>query len=67
MFGFPVSGMETVRLLGHQVSGPELWTGGGFGPEAGLVVIPGILVGTGLVYWYTRGRFAKKEVVNDDE
>jgi len=67
VFGFPVSGMETVKLLRHQVSGPELWTGGGFGPEAGLVVIPGLLVGLAFVYGYTRNRLSTKEVVINDE
>jgi membrane protease YdiL (CAAX protease family) len=56
VFGFPVSGMETVSFLRTTVDGPDLWTGGVFGPEAGLVVIPGLLVGAGLVYVYTRGR-----------
>ena len=54
VFGFPVSGLGTFRLLLHNVSGPELWTGGIFGPEAGLVIIPTLLIGAGLVYGYTR-------------
>jgi hypothetical protein len=58
VFGFPVSGMDTVRLLVHQVSGPELWTGGGFGPEAGLVLLPGLALGFILVAIYTRGRLS---------
>jgi membrane protease YdiL (CAAX protease family) len=54
VFGFPVSGLETYRLLRHTVSGPGLWTGGAFGPEAGLLVIPAMLLGSILVYAYTR-------------
>jgi membrane protease YdiL (CAAX protease family) len=54
VFGFPVSGLETFRLLRHTVSGPELWTGGGFGPEAGLLVLPALLLGAVLVYGYVR-------------
>ncbi len=54
VFGFPVSGLETYRLLLHTVSGPEIWTGGAFGPEAGLLVIPAMLMGALLVYGYTR-------------
>jgi membrane protease YdiL (CAAX protease family) len=54
VFGFPVSGLETYRLLHHTVIGPELWTGGAFGPEAGLLVIPALLLGALLVYGYTR-------------
>ncbi len=56
VFGFPVSGLDTYRLLRQTVNGPELWTGGAFGPEAGLLVIPALLLGTLLVYGYTRLR-----------
>ena len=54
VFGFPVSGLDTFHLLQHTVSGPELWTGGAFGPEAGLLVIPAIILGSLLVVAYTR-------------
>lgn len=54
VFGFPVSGIDTFHLLNHTVSGPVLWTGGGFGPEAGLLVIPAMLLGSILIYGYTR-------------
>ncbi|PJH75648.1 MAG: CPBP family intramembrane metalloprotease domain-containing protein [Anaerolineae bacterium CG_4_9_14_0_8_um_filter_58_9] len=53
VFGFPVSGMDFYRLVRQTVSGPELWTGGAFGPEAGLVVLPALLVGAVLVYVYS--------------
>ena len=52
VFGFPVSGMEFYRLIRHTVSGPELWTGGAFGPEAGLVVLPALALGAVLVHTY---------------
>lgn len=54
VFGFPVSGLDIYRLTRITVNGPELWTGGAFGPEAGLVVLPGLLLGTGLIYTYTK-------------
>jgi hypothetical protein len=41
-------------LLRHTTSGPELWTGGAFGPEAGLLVIPAIILGSLMVIAYTR-------------
>jgi len=56
VFGFPVSGMDVYRLTHISVDGPVLWTGGAFGPEAGFVVVPALLLGTGLIWVYTRGR-----------
>ena len=56
VFGFPVSGMDVFRLTRINVDGPVLWTGGTFGPEAGFVVIPALLLGAGLIRIYTRGR-----------
>jgi membrane protease YdiL (CAAX protease family) len=56
VFGFPVSGLDSFRLIQVTVSGPEQWTGGLFGPEAGLIVLPGMLVGAGLIYLYSRIR-----------
>ena len=53
-FGFPVSGLDIYRLMHITVNGPELWTGGAFGPEAGLVLLPGLLLGTILVFVYSR-------------
>ena len=54
VFGFPVSGLETFRLLRHTVNGPETWTGGIFGPEAGLIIIPALILGSLLVFAYAR-------------
>jgi len=46
VYGFPVSGiMPTTHLLAIQQSGPDLWTGGAFGPEAGLICILWMLIG----------------------
>jgi len=54
VFGFQVSGLENLHPLVIQtVQGPDLLTGARFGPEAGLVVVPGLLLGTALIYWYT--------------
>ena len=54
IFGFPVSGLDIYPLTQITVKGPELWTGGAFGPEAGLVVLPALALGMGLIYWYSR-------------
>jgi membrane protease YdiL (CAAX protease family) len=56
VFGFPVSGLDIYPLLRINVHGPELWTGGAFGPEAGLIVLPSLIVGGILIYLYTMRR-----------
>ena len=53
-FGFPVSGLDIFQLTRINVSGPELWTGGAFGPEAGLVLLPGFYLAQRLVFAYSR-------------
>ena len=56
VFGFPVSGLDIYALTRIKVHGPELWTGGAFGPEAGLIVLPSLILGAFLIYIYTRQR-----------
>jgi membrane protease YdiL (CAAX protease family) len=56
VFGFPVSGLDIYALTRIKVHGPELWTGGAFGPEAGLIVLPSLVLGGFLIYLYTRMR-----------
>jgi hypothetical protein len=63
VFGFPVSGLDTFHLVEARFSGPGLWTGGQFGPEAGLIVVPGILAGAALIHLY-RLRYHKSETVD---
>jgi membrane protease YdiL (CAAX protease family) len=60
VFGFPVSGLDIYALTRIQVTGPEIWTGGAFGPEAGLIVLPSLIVGAGLIYWFTRNQVGDK-------
>jgi len=55
-FGFPVSGLDIYPILRIDVTGPVLWTGGAFGPEAGLIVLPSLIVGGILIYIYTKNR-----------
>ncbi len=59
VFGFPVSGLDIYPLTHIQVSGPEIWTGGAFGPEAGLIVLPVLALGSVLIYFYTRSRISR--------
>jgi len=61
IFGFPVSGLDIYRLIQHQIQGPEIWTGGAFGPEAGLIVLPALGIGAVLIYFYTRDRTPMQE------
>ena len=60
VFGFPVSGVDMgTSLIALQVKGPELWTGGPFGPETGLLGIGGHLVGTIFIILWLRYRRGK--------
>jgi membrane protease YdiL (CAAX protease family) len=54
VFGFPVSGLDVYRLVRTRIAGPTLWTGGAFGPEAGLILVPALLAGAVLIRLYGR-------------
>ncbi|MEW6718417.1 MAG: type II CAAX endopeptidase family protein [Chloroflexota bacterium] len=54
IFGFPVSGISTYSLIQSHFSGPTLWTGGAFGPEGGLILLPTLAAGMLLIHLYTR-------------
>lgn len=56
VFGFPVSGMDMYGLILHTVDGPTIWTGGDFGPEAGVVLVPALLLGMISFLWYTQAQ-----------
>ena len=50
VLGFPVSGdEESAALLALHRLGGDLWTGGSFGPEAGLLGIASMVLGIGIV------------------
>ncbi len=61
VFGFPVSGrsLAGVSILVTQERGPDLWTGGAFGPEAGLVAVLSALVGAALIALWVRWRYGR--------
>lgn len=57
VFGFPVSGVRTpATILAVETTGPELVTGGAFGPEAGLVSLVPLAVGTAALLGWARRR-----------
>jgi len=58
VFGFPVSGLDIYPLTRITVNGPPLITGGAFGPEAGLILLPGLALGLLGIWWYTREEVA---------
>lgn len=50
VYGYGVSGKSlSTRLFSIKESGPSLWTGGEFGPEAGLIGIIWALIGFSLI------------------
>jgi membrane protease YdiL (CAAX protease family) len=62
VLGFQVSGLSGMpRLIIQTVEGPELITGGAFGPEAGLIILPALLLGAVMINLYTRQRDLRGE------
>ncbi len=59
VYGFAVSGVGVPRILKTVTSGPDWLTGGTFGPEAGLIVVPALLLGVLLIEAYA-GRTNKR-------
>jgi uncharacterized protein len=54
IFGFRVSGITTPSLLQLQETAPALWSGGGFGPEAGCLLPLALLVHLPLLWLVAR-------------
>jgi uncharacterized protein len=61
VYGFPVSGFGAFgpSFLDTRQGGPDLWTGGPFGPEGGLLIPAVMLLGMSLVALWTRMRTGK--------
>lgn len=56
VLGLSVSGMHTESLVHPTLSGPSWVTGGVFGPEAGIAMLPALGVGLLLMHLWTRRR-----------
>jgi hypothetical protein len=56
VYGFPVSGnvFSGVSVLATRVTGPAVWTGGDFGPEAGLLGICAVALGCAMIVAWVR-------------
>lgn len=56
IFGFPVSGTSNgATLIATELVGPQWLTGGSFGPEAGILGLAAMLIGSGLIFiWVKR-------------
>jgi membrane protease YdiL (CAAX protease family) len=61
MFGFPVSGADFgfAKFISIQQGGPDVWTGGAFGPEAGLLGLGAMLLGGALIALWVRWRYGR--------
>jgi uncharacterized protein len=55
ILGFPVSGFDFPSALTIHMTGPSVWTGGAFGPEAGLLGVLACVAGVGLLLAVRRG------------
>jgi len=64
VFGFPISGIsypaEVVSLVKIEQSGPAQWTGGAFGPEAGLLGLIADFLGLIFIFLWVQRRQKKR-------
>jgi uncharacterized protein len=61
VFGFPVSGRDfgNITVLAIRQNGPDLWTGGAFGPEAGLLGLMATVIGCCAILLWVRWQYGK--------
>jgi len=53
VFGFPVSGINSgVTIISTNLTGPEWFTGGAFGPEAGVLGLLAMVIGCLMIFWW---------------
>ena len=60
VFGFAVSGMENViSVIDSVQGGHQLITGGDFGPEAGIIGIFAMILGSALIYFWVKWQYGE--------
>jgi uncharacterized protein len=64
VYGFPVSGINFrgATFIAIEQGGPEMWTGGPFGPEGGLLGVLAILLGGLLTVLWVRYRYGTSQL-----
>ena len=60
ILGFPVSGLDLPSVLTTRITGSAMWTGGAFGPEAGLLGVLACATGAVLLLAAERRRASKQ-------
>ena len=61
VYGFPISGYAYVSatVIATEQHGPELWVGGAFGPESGLLALGVLLAGSTLIPLWVKLRYGQ--------
>ena len=63
VFGFPVSGQPTqTTIIAIQQGGDDLLAGGAFGPEAGIIGLMAMILGTILIAGWVRWRYGRIQI-----
>ena len=66
VYGFPVSGLELgPSIVAVETEGPRVITGGGFGPEAGLIGVAAMVAGSLATVAWVRHRYGAIRVETD--
>ena len=61
IFGFAASGHETATLIDLKITGEAWLSGGAFGPEGSVLIIPIIILALFAMRWWAKGESVKLE------